>query len=147
MNYTKLAVFIFALIFSFKCISAQESDSIPPELIGSWLITEVYADDTSSTVDSIETQALMDDLVNNNTVIFEFSLNTFQVKINGNLIGSCDYILGNSRRVLFDENCLSLNETVKDIIGESLSGNELRLKSSPPDGDSQLTYHKLLIRQ
>mgnify|MGYP005667574055 CR=1 FL=1 len=148
MKFIKSAILTFALFFCISSTYAQdiELDTIPPELIGSWIVTNVYAVDTAWNNDSSETAALMADLVEDNEVIYEFSMNTFTLKINGEIVGVCGYVLDIESNFIFDEDGLAFQEIVKDLVGINLTTTELRLEASPPDGESQLTYHEFLTK-
>lgn len=144
MKYIKFYLLV-STFFSFTYVNAQVE--IPPELIGSWLITDVYATDSSDVTDVNETNALMDDLVNNNDVLYEFTLTTFTLKINGQTIGSCGYTVDSSANFMFDSNGHTVVETANNLVGVGISPTTLMLRASPSDYNSVFKYHKTLTKQ
>jgi hypothetical protein len=145
MKHIKIFLFVFALLGVF---TSYAQDEVPTEILGKWKVVNAYAADANNVLDSLESAALLDDLVNVNVVEYAFTSTSFSLFVNGDLTGTCNFsFIDETSEFIFDEGGNAFNDIVKNIVGVNLTETEFYLLASPPDGDSQLIFHEFLVKQ
>jgi hypothetical protein len=145
MKHLKIFLFVFALLSVF-CSYSQEG--LPPELYGKWKVVNAYAADANNVLDSLESESLLNDLVNTNSVTYGFEPSVFSLFVNNVLVGTCSYTFNpETSQFVFDEDGSAFEDIVKGIVGVTLTETDFYILASSPDGDSQLIYHEFLVKQ
>lgn len=140
-----MAMAVLAFGFS-NYAAAQEADAHT----GKWEVVDVYAVDSTGAVDAAETEAVFNDLVTNQTTVYEITDSTFSLNVNGELVGTCAYMLvqpadGSSGvDFVFDASGEQFSDIVYKLRGKSISGTTFITEAGSPDIDSGVTFHQTL---